>query len=223
MEIKLEDDYNWYGWQTLYPRLHAEQVKRIEEGREPDLPASLLELGNDFKVEDGKLIFKDKKLVPSLTLLYEICLKFNPKSIFEVGFGYCNNLVSIKKLLPNISINGCDIAQAMYDAAKKRYGDLLNNFNLRIGDFLLLDINEKFDLVYSQAVVMHLSTERAKESIKKMCKISNKYVVVFDGALQIPDLKSFVSQFGKVTYFDEWAKKHWPESIVPPFIIEVKK
>ena len=88
---------------------------------------------------------------------------------------------------------------------------------------MLSDINKKFDIVYSQAVVMHLSTERAKEAIKKMCKISNKYVVVLDGALQIPDLKSFVNQFGKVTYFDEWAKKHWPKSIVPPFIIEVKK
>ena len=222
MEVKLKDDYEW---QTEYPIIHAEQTKKIEDGGEANLPPSLYELGNDFKVEDGKLIVKDKKLIPNAKLLYETCLKLNPKSIFEVGFGYCNHLVSIKKLLPNTSINGCDISQAMYDAAKKRQGDLLSNFNLKIEDFLLLNTDERFDMVYSQAVVMHMSTERAKESIKKMCKISNKYVMIIDGAVQIPNLKPFVEQFGKVTYFDEWAKKYWPSPSysIPPFIIEVKK
>jgi hypothetical protein len=41
-----------------------------------------------------------------------------------------------------------------------------------------------------------------------------------DGGLCIPNIREFISQFGKVTFYDDIATQYWTDYFVPPFLIE---
>jgi len=214
---KLKDDYEW---QNQYPNDHAWQTQYLEKNLN-----LCFEIPPYFSVDNGKINIYNGKMHENHILLYETILKINPLNVFEVGFGYGNHLYSLKKLLPQLNINGCEISYKQKFMALNRY-PLLQNVeqNLLLGDFLLLSIpNSVFDIVYSQAVLMHMSTQRAKQAIEKMCNISTKYVMSIDGGLILPDYETFLPQFGKVTYLKDFADKYWDSYVIPPFIIEVKK
>ena len=53
-----------------------------------------------------------------------------------------------------------------------------------------------------------------------MVKISKKWIMSTDGGLCIPNIREFISQFGKVTFYDDIATEHWTHYSIPPFLIE---
>ena len=215
--MKYNDDFDW---QSVYPAAHKQQTLELEQEHQFDLP-------KEHQVVGNKLIYDGKPLVKNAEFLYEKIYELKPKSVFEVGFGYCNHLLSIKRLLPDIRLSGCDISYNQFNNGYIKYGDelrqLIKTSDLYIGDFLKLDLNKTFDLVYSQAVVMHMSTERAMKAIQKMCSISNQYVLCLDGGLIIPDIRRWLETLGKVTYFDDFAEQYWTSHNISPFIIEVNQ
>ena len=209
--IKHYDDFEW---QQQYPQAYKEQTEDLEN-------EELLRLPEDAKIVDGKLQYSgEKRLVKNLEFLYETMYDLNPSSAFEVGFGYCNHLINLHKVLPDMKLGGCDISSMQMDGAHGRYGLELANFELYISDFLNLNITDKFECVYSQAVVMHMSTQKSMDSIERMCEISSKYVFCIDGGLVIPNIRNWLERFSKVTYFDDWAS-FWTHNNISPFIIEV--
>ena len=211
-QIKFSDDFEW---QEVYPAAHAQQTQSLE--------SDIL-----FEVPKEAFINKDKIVIPNThkdihinhRIIFEKIIEVAPKNVFEVGFGYGNNLVSIHRLMPDIEINGCDISWRQAQTACNRYEEC-TDFNLVVGDFLELNIPENsFDFVFSQAVLMHMSTFRAKQALKKMVAISKKYVMSTDGGLCIPNIRNFLESLGKVTYYDNIATEHWTDYFVPPFLIE---
>ena len=215
MNIKPQDDFDW---QNVYPYAHYNQTQELEKEHHFDLPL-------DHKIDGGKLTYSGKPLVKNAEWLYEKIYELNPSTIFEVGFGYCNHLLSIHRMLPKIQLSGCDISYYQFANGLRKYGEELRQLQLQsslfIGDFTEINIDKKYDLVYSQAVVMHMSTEKSMKAIEKMCSISQKYVICLDGGLVIPNIRDWLEQFGKVTYFDEWANEFWTHNNISPFIIEV--
>ena len=213
MEIKYHDDFEW---QNQYPAAHAAQTKQIEE----DL---LFELPIGSTIENGKVVIP-KHINGDVHInhrtIFETIIEKSPESVFEVGFGYGNNLVGINRILPKIKLHGCDISYRQHYEAKQRYGEC-NSFDLVVSDFLELDIpDNSFDFVFSQAVIMHMSTERAMKSLEKMVRISKKWIMSTDGGLKIPNIRDFIQSFGKVTFLDDIATKYWTHYFIPPFIIE---
>jgi ribosomal protein RSM22 (predicted rRNA methylase) len=215
MNNKLYDDFDW---QNVYPYAHYNQTVELEKDHQFDLP-------KEHTIIDGKLIYSGKPLVKNAEWLYEKVYELRPSSIFEVGFGYCNHLLSINRMMPEIKLSGCDISYYQFSNGYRKYGEelkiLQEKSKLFIGDFTEISIDEKYDLVYSQAVVMHMSTEKAMRAITKMCSISKKYVICLDGGLIIPNIRNWLETLGKVTYFDDWADQYWTHNNISPFIIEV--
>jgi ubiquinone/menaquinone biosynthesis C-methylase UbiE len=210
--IKLQDDYEW---QNVYPASHFQQTQQLEQ-------SILFELPPDVIIVDGKIVIPngDKDMHINPRIIFEKIIEVSPQSVFEVGFGYGNNLVGIHRLLPQIELNGCDISWKQHYMALQRYGEC-KKFQLIVGDFLELDIpDNSFDFVYSQAVIMHMSTERAMIALEKMVRISKKYVMSTDGGLTIPNIREFLQTLGKVTFYDEIAEKYWTHNNICPFLIE---
>ena len=195
------DDYDW---KDEYPKFHSSQTKTLKKNGVP------------FDIST----IKNTKMSKAKLEMFRFIIAKNTQSVFEVGFGYGNNLISIKNMIPNISINGCDISQKQYKEAIKMYPSLESE-NLKVYDFVKEDTNGKFDIVFSNAVVMHLSENRARKAIEKMCKISNRYIFCCDGKLKykIKDLDTFLPKFGKVTFL----KDIWKQADNQPFYIEVNK
>lgn len=217
VQYKHHDDCDW---QQVYPVAHQRDMIEIEQSNQFDLP-------KQHQIINGKLVYEGKPLLSNHQWLYEKIYELQPQSAFEVGFGYANHLLSINRMMPNIELSGCDIAYAQFYNGAQKYPELeefIQKYKLIIGDFININIDKKYDLVYSQAVLMHMSTERAMSALQKMCLISNKYVVCLEGGVAIPDVKNWITQFGKVTIFDDWAKENWTsEYNIGPFIIETNK
>lgn len=202
--FKEKDDYEW---QSEYPTHHYSQTLEIINKKE------------DFYINGDSL---PQNIHENQRLLYQFCIEQKPKTVFEVGFGYGNHLINISKLLKgDVALEGCDISIAQYNNAKTLHDISKYNIKFKIGDFLDLKINKKYNLVYSNAVVMHMSTERAKLSIEKMCQISDKYVLLIDGGLAIDNVVQFCEQFGEVKTYDEFWQT-WSYNYTVPILINVK-
>lgn len=210
--VKTQDDYNW----DFYPQVHYAQTLDLINNQ-----GLMFQLPENPIVKDGK-IDKSYKIHANHRLIYEFVLNNDIKSVFEIGCGYANHLVSLYRLNNNLHLAGCDISDKQIEFAKMRYEEV-KNFDIAICDFINFEPTRKYDLVYSQAVLLHLSTDRVKRCIEKMCKLSNKYVLFLDGGMALPDFKNWLKQFGRVEFLWEFSKKYWTHWNIPATIIEVNK
>ena len=203
---KLNDDYNWI---LEYPDYHLWQTKDIiNQGQQFFL--------KKYSIHDGKI---EANIHPSQRLIYEFVLKKYPRTVYEIGFGYANHLINIHKILEGkVKLAGCELLQEQYDNAKKFHDIDKYGIDFTIGDFLEIEIKDKYELVYSNTVLMHMSEKRAQLSIEKMCHISSKYILILDGKLPIDNPVEFCRQFGIVKEYEEYWKI-WSDNRTVPMLI----
>lgn len=210
---KVNDDYDW---EYEYPNWHLYQTKLIDND-----PHDAFDLYRGFHFIDGKLILP-YEINPNKILLYETIYKYQPKTVLEIGFGLANNLYSISKILPEAQLYGCDISSQQYFNAIDRYGENIQSLNLSICDFLDYEPGLNFDFIYSNAVIMHMNTEKAKASIRKafdLLQPGGKFLSL-DGKLLLEDHKAFLySITPHIDFLTGWAEQHWTENYVEPFIL----
>lgn len=173
--MRQNDNRNW----TAYP---AEYAKQIIEDIMPVHDMFITNIDDD--IETGNLIFADN-LHTNWMDLYNTIFKLQPDTVFEVGCGSGQHLANIQTILPDATIAGCDINSEQINFGK----NILNidpkiYQNVQTFDFSLSTVPQSlgktFDIVYSQAVLMHLSHSNAYHCLKNMIKISNKYVILLE-------------------------------------------
>jgi len=156
-------------------------------------------------------------------LLFDLVHKLQPQTIFEIGFGYANNLLAISKIIPNAKLYGCDISYLQYVNGSNKYGNQLKNMNLTVSDFLEYKSDIKFDFMFSNAVLMHMATEKAKQCIIKAYNMlnDNGKFLILDGLLLLEDhIKFFRDNFGtNVEFYTEFAEKYWKNANLEPILI----
>lgn len=88
------------------------------------------------------------------------------QTVLEVGCGTGIYPIKHKNLFQNIKYTGLDISKSAINFCKKK-----SNFSFLAGDFLKMEINEKFDLVFSHGVVNHVpDIDLFLSNIIKVCK-----------------------------------------------------
>ena len=134
-------------------------------------------------VENGEVCFKDN-LHTNWKEIYHQVIKLKVKSVLEVGCGCTHHLINLHKLNSNLDLHGIDYSKDQIEIGYKLFNLDLYPFkdNLKVLDFTkpLNDINEKYDLVFTQAVTMHLAHERAINFIKNMGTLSKSYIVMVE-------------------------------------------
>ena len=86
-------------------------------------------------------------------------------------------------LCPQIEVSGADYLQSQIDFGKEFIPkDLEFPKNVSVRD-LTGDVSDlpKVELVYSQAVVMHLNSEKAVKMMRNMGQVSTKYIIMVEG------------------------------------------
>ena len=172
--MKKNDEYVWEN----YTKEYENQLKELKKNVKQDFFIT------EFEDKNGEIEFKDN-LHFNWKAIYSIAYKLKPTTIFECGFGAAYHLKNLNTILPNSKLYGCDLLKTQLDFGKK-FSKLSKEIieNLMIMDFsreeLEFDI-KKCDFVFSQAVVMHLSTEKAKRFLRNMGKISSKYICMVEG------------------------------------------
>ena len=182
------DEYKWEKYSEDYiAQYHEMRATSGDNGSEWLLA--------DWTVgSDGKISFKTK-LHGNWREIYQCAFDLKPKSVYEVGCGACHHLANIKTLLPDCQVAGADLLQSQIDFGKKTFAHNAEMMsNIRQIDFTQKSATNglgKYEFVYSQAVVMHLSTENAHKMIRNMSAISSKYIMLVEGVAKHDYVKIF--------------------------------
>lgn len=171
------DEFSW----GVYHNEYSKQI--IEMREELDLfitrPITSRPLLN--KEDENGLVFRDN-LHNNWKDLYNLIYQLNPLSVYEVGCGSGQHLANIKTIMPHCMLYGCDISQKQLDFGRGKLGIRVDVFyDVTVDDFDVLNIEDmlgKYSVVYSHAVLMHVNANRAKNMLRKMLEISDKYVVL---------------------------------------------
>lgn len=188
--MKEKDEYIWQNYTPEY-RAQLEEIKRDDKH---------VFFITDFNVNfnDNDLLFKDN-LHPNWKQLYHTAFKLNPSSIFECGCGAGYHLKNLLTILPAAKIKGCDLLESQLDFAKEFSG--LNDENLERLNLTLPTLSgRQYEFVFSQAVVMHLSTENAIAFLTSMKALSKKYVFLVEGIKNHENWNDLV----KSVFGNEW-------------------
>jgi SAM-dependent methyltransferase len=141
-------------------------------------------LVNNFTKENDKLTF-NQNLHFCSEEIYQLVNHLKVKSVFDCGCGAGYHLLNIKKIFPEINVSGADYLQSQIEVGEKYYGLKHHEIrkNLKVKDLTLEEgIEElgKHELVYTSAVLMHLSRDLAYKLLKNMGVLSTKYIHIFE-------------------------------------------
>ena len=143
------------------------------------------------KTEYGKSWTKDNywynKIHDSNPLIHQNFINYlkektNVTNILEVGCGAGIYPIKMKDLFSRMQYTGIDISQSAIDYCKKN-----SQYEFICGDFIKMDLNKKYDLVYSHAVVDHVYD--IDKFISKIIVTTSKYAYITSYRGYFPDLK----------------------------------
>ena len=97
--------------------------------------------------------------------------KNNIKTVLEVGCGAGIYPIKNKELLPGMSYTGIDISKTAIEYCKKN-----SSFEFICGDILKMELPNKFDFVFSHAVIDHVYD--IDGFIKKLVSLCRKYAYI---------------------------------------------
>lgn len=170
---RITDDFDWELYHHHY------------QGELPDVAKIHKQIlsHNDYIFERNQLKLNQNilPLHPNHRLLYETILQLSPSSVMEIGCGGGDHMWNINILCPEITLYGRDISIKMIKFLKKRHP----NLNADIGQLdvtkpLLID-STKVDIVFTQAVIMHIKTEnRHLEALANAFRYAKKQIILME-------------------------------------------
>ena len=191
--MKNYEDWDW----TKYTAVYMRQMAEVYRDKLFDILIDPTKISHNA---DGVIEFGDSNLHPNHAEIYHLVDKFQPKSVLEVGVG-CGYLIkNISVILPEADIHGIDISEGQlglctwFPQLPER---ILNN--LRLMDISQTTPDRTFDFVYTQAVLMHMTTARATQALHNMKKISNKYVFMVEAPNAHPNWEDIIK-----SVFSDW-------------------
>jgi ubiquinone/menaquinone biosynthesis C-methylase UbiE len=101
--------------------------------------------------------------------IQNIIEKLKINSILEIGCGIGDNLKKIERK----RVVGIDISEFAIKKAREKYP----KFEFHVGNVLQIPLEEKFDLVFSCAVIEHIKPNLRIQAFNEMYRMSNKYIL----------------------------------------------
>lgn len=134
-----------------------------------------------FDAATGVVHTQDPPAHPNVLTILEAIGQLQPSSVHEVGCGGGDHLANAAGLYPEISFSGGDRSSSQLAFAQSRHG-------FAEGQTFLQDLTMPFsrhwpkaDLVYSQAVIMHIHTAVSHfVALTNMVNIANEYVLLME-------------------------------------------
>jgi len=141
--------------------------------------------GSEWKDADDEWY---KKIHDSNYLIHEDFIRYfngkksQIKTILEVGCGTGIYPVKNKEMFESFQYLGIDISKDAVDFCKKN-----SPYEFRCGDIIKMDLEEKFDLVFSHAVIDHVYD--IDNFLKSLVNATTKFAFVNSYRGYFPDIK----------------------------------
>jgi len=170
-----DDDFDWENYTADSYR------RRISSDIEPQFSTSLE--GNQFRFDsqNGTVSGLGKELHPNVQLILEAIGQLGPQSLHEVGCGGGDHVANAKTLFPEIQVTGGDRGASQLAMALERHPELEGKIGLQ--DITMPFTNQwpQVDLVYSQAVLMHIHTAVSHfVALSNLTRIARKYILLVE-------------------------------------------
>jgi SAM-dependent methyltransferase len=134
-----------------------------------------------------------------VTLFEEILDGRRPESILEVGCNVGLNLLAIHELLPDAQLAGIEPNENAVRAAPRMA-------DVRVGVANRLPFpGGSFDLVFTRAVLMHLSPETYAETFKEMRRVARRWLLLIEPPAEIREGILYAGR-DDVAFADDWAR-----------------
>lgn len=175
------DDFNW----THYHIHYEEELKTISR------VATLILKSEDVELRDNKVhISAEPEVLPSHHALYESIALLGPESVLEVGCGGGDHLANLKTIFQ--ALQQSDLRLAGVDRSEKQLEFLRGRHSHLAASLKVSDVSdescslEAVDVVYSHAVLMHISESKGRlvTALTNMIESANHGVVLMENWTQ---------------------------------------
>lgn len=131
----------------------------------------------DFGVDYIERNGSDQLLASNLALFSKILASSDyPKSVLELGANIGMNLRALQLLFPDQKHSAVEINPQACD----RLSNVIGEENAFLGSILDVTLDEKFDLVFTKGVLIHINPEHLTAVYKRMFDWSNRYVLMIE-------------------------------------------
>jgi SAM-dependent methyltransferase len=180
LRVKKEADYHkkdTFDW-SLYTLHYQGELKESSKEFTQTLHTG------DYRFEGNRLIKANEKIKPihmNHHLMYETILQLGPSSVFELGCGNGMHLHNLQVLMPQVKLTAIDLLKSQIDFLHKTYPDLNAEIKQMDATIPFPDEMPKADLVFSQAVLMHIHTDKLHQTaLANMFKVAEKFVILYE-------------------------------------------
>lgn len=131
-----------------------------------------------YRVEDGKILLAEgsRPLHTNHRAIYETALDLNPASILEIGCGAGDHVFNLAQLLPQAKVQGCDLLETQLNVVAERYPGL----SVFQHDIVIAVPPVRAEMIYTQAVLMHLGSGRLLAALWHMFAAATRYIVMME-------------------------------------------
>ncbi len=147
-----DDDFDWDNYTAdSYQR----RIKRdIETTFRPYSTKGEL----SFDTANGRIISQGAPIHPNQELILEVIGRLAPQTVHEAGCGGGDHIATVAGVFPKVEVSGGDRGATQLDMALSRHPELAGRLGRQDLTMPFSDQWPKADLVYSQAVLMHIHT-----------------------------------------------------------------
>lgn len=200
-----DDDFDW----NTYTADSYE--RRITGDIETEFQAIAQQDHLNFNAKTGNFEVTGRDLHPNHLLILEAIGQLQPKSVHEVGCGGGDHVNNGKTAFPKIVFTGGDRGQTQLDLAKKRHPDLAPSLSLQDITMPMSRHWPRAELVYSQAVLMHIHTAVSHfVGLANMVNSSDRFVLLMEN-YQCHNFVADIQALHKSGHLD------WPELFIHRF------
>lgn len=179
-----DDDFDWenYTKDSYLRRLKGDVEVKY---RPISAPGELI-----YDAETGKVESNGQPIHPNQQLILEAVGQLAPARVHEVGCGGGDHIANVSTLFPEVEVTGGDRGASQLQLALQRHPRLAGQLGLQDITLPFSAQWPRADLVYSQAVVMHIHTAVSHfVALSNMVAMADSYVLLMEN----PQCHNFVA------------------------------
>ncbi|WP_243614334.1 class I SAM-dependent methyltransferase [Shimia aestuarii] len=170
-----DDDFDWDNYTA------DSYERRVKGDIETKHHANAGQDELSYDTVTGKVTVRSGSLHANHLLILEAIGQLQPDSVHEVGCGGGDHVAHADKLYPSIRVTGSDRGASQLDLAKRRHPDLEGKLGLQDITMPFSSQWPQAELVYSQAVLMHIHTAVSHlVGLSNMTRMASKYVLLME-------------------------------------------
>lgn len=170
-----DDDFDWENYTD------DSRHRRLKN----DVESSFLTIAKEgdlsFDEKTGVLGATGQVLHPNAAAILEVIGQLQPEVVHEIGCGGGDHVANANTVFSTIRTTGSDRGASQIALARQRHPDLASCFNVQDVTMPFSRYWQRAELVYSQAVIMHIHTAVSHfVALSNMVAMADKYVFLME-------------------------------------------